>query len=87
MIVEPLLRLRKPLPARQVCRQIYFAPRRVARRFLKIGKMREEVIDEIGDALLAIRALRPVIRDHDCPVGNGIDVLTVGDDARIILAG
>src|SRR4029077_9561582 len=60
---QPLLRALEALPARQHRGEVRLAPFRMARGSLEFGELREEIVDELLDAAVTIRALRPVERD------------------------
>src|SRR4051812_25584240 len=86
-LAQPLLGAFEALPTRQNRRQIGLAPFRMARRLLEFGEPREEVLDELLDATVTIRALRPVERDQPRAHRHCLHLLPRRDETRIVVAG
>ena len=87
VLVEPLLGGREALPVRQRRRQRDFLPLRMERRILEGREFREEIIHEQRELSIALGVGRPVIGRQHRRHRDGVDLLLIRDQVRVVLRG
>src|SRR6185295_2484669 len=86
-LVEPILCRLEPGPARHLRRQVDVLPLRVKSRLLQLGEAPEERFGKAGDLFVTLTALGPVEHGQDIADGNGLDLLTGGNEVGIVRIG
>src|SRR5215467_15579008 len=83
-VSEPFVGGRKAGPSGNGCSQVYRLPKGMPRRFVELGELREECIDEFCSLFVSHRAFLPVERNQDGNCGNCINHPFLCDQRRIV---